>query len=91
MVKSNFIILSMALLMGCATTEPPGIQTVVQRVEIPIAVPCKVEIPVPPVYNFDKLTTDNDIYVKSQALLADRLLSIGYETELSVALNSCVK
>lgn len=76
---------------GCATDTPPGINTVIQKVEIPIAVPCKAEVPVKPDFNFDKLTVDQDIFDKSKAALADRKLHIGYETELLAALNSCIK
>jgi len=84
------LILATLSLVGCATTDPV-IKTVIQRVEIPIEVPCKATVPTMPTYNFDKLTIENDIYAKSQALLADRKLHLGYETELLSALNSCIK
>lgn len=77
-------------LIGCATTEPV-INTVIQEVKVPVAVPCSVAIPVKPEYNFDKVTVDKDIYKKTQAILADRKLRQGYEVELEAALNSCVK
>lgn len=79
------------LLVGCATDTPPGINTVIQKVEIPIAVPCKAEVPPKPDFNFDKLSIDQDIFEKSKAALADRKLHIGYEIELLAALNSCIK
>ena len=78
------------LLAGCATTEPV-INTVIQKVEIPIEVPCKATIPDKPDFNFDKLTTDQDIFDKTKAVLADRKLHLGYEAELLAALNSCIK
>lgn len=77
--------------VGCATTEPSGINTVIQRVEIPIAVPCKAEVPVRPAFNFDKLTTEQDVFDKTKAVLADIKLHLGYEVELLAALNSCIK
>ena len=70
-----------------ATT--PTIQTVVQKVEVPIAMPCVVEIPVTPDFNFDKLSQDNDIFEKTRAALADLQLHKSYETELLAALKSC--
>jgi len=86
------LILTLATLslIGCATTEPV-INTVIQRVEVPIAVPCKAVVPTRPEYNFDKITVDQDIYKKTQAILADRKLRQGYEVELEAALNSCIK
>jgi len=90
----NSVIIAALVLSGCATTQlpsQPGINTVIQKVEIPVSVPCKVKIPEKPAFNFDKLIENDDIYVKSQASLADRLLHLGYEEELLIALNSCVK
>jgi len=79
-----------AILTGCATTEPV-INTIIQKVEVPIAVPCKIAIPVKPDFNFDKVTLEQDIFEKTKALLADRKLSQGYEGELIAALNTCIK
>lgn len=79
------------VLVGCATTREPTINTLIQKVDVPIAVSCKVDMPVKPVYNFSKLGTDADIFDKIKALLADRKLSQGYELEMETALNSCVK
>jgi len=90
-VQNNLLIIGLVVLLsGCATTEPV-INTVIQKVEIPIAVPCKAEVPVKPDFNFDKLTLDQDVFEKTRALLADRKLHLGYETELLAALNSCIK
>ena len=90
MKRGSFALLVLIFLCGCTTT-PEGIRTVIQRVEIPIEVPCKAVIPTSPIFNFDNLKTYQDIEEKSRALLADRLLHLGYETELIAALNSCVK
>lgn len=89
MQNKLFMLVAALALVGCAHDTPPGINTVIQRVEIPIAVPCKAEIPVRPNFNFDKLTTEQDIFDKTKATLADRKLHHGYETELLAALKSC--
>jgi hypothetical protein len=89
-MQNNILILSIILLSGCATTEPV-INTVIQRVEVPIAVPCKAVVPVKPDFNFDKLKAEQTVFDKTKALLADRKLHMGYEGELLTALNSCVK
>ena len=91
MQNKLLILIATLSLVGCATDTPPGINTVIQKVEVPIAVPCKVELPVKPTLNFDKLTTEQDIFDKTKAALADRKLQLGYETELLAALNSCIK
>lgn len=86
-------ILALVLLLvlsGCATREPT-IKTVIQRVEVPISVPCKATVPPEPDFNFKRLSPDHGIYEKTRAILADRKLHIGYEIELLAALNSCIK
>lgn len=81
-----------ALLAGCQTIPvAPVIQTVIQRVEIPIAVPCKEEIPLSPDFKFGQLTIEDDIFIKSQIILSDRQLHLGYEKELLAALEACRK
>jgi len=91
-MQNKLLVLVIVLsLVGCATDTPPGINTVIQKVEVPIAVPCKAEVPIKPTLNFDKLTTEQDVFDKTKAALADRKLQLGYETELLAALNSCIK
>jgi hypothetical protein len=90
MKNKLFILVLAGLLFGCATTDPT-IKTVIQRVEIPISVPCRAKVPEAPDLNFKRLTTDQSIYEKTKALLADRKLHLGYEAELLAALNSCIK
>lgn len=93
--KSKLLIISSIIfLSACATTkqksEPPVVTVFKpQIVEVPIPVPCKVEIPAEPKFNFNELDTEMDIFKKVQALLADRQLSIAYEQELVMALKAC--
>lgn len=88
MQNKFFLLTLMVVIAGCATTEPV-IRTVIQKVEVPIAVPCKAEIPIKPNFNFDKLTIEQDIFDKTKSILADRKLHQGYEIELEAALKSC--
>lgn len=88
MRASNLLILPMFLLAGCGATVPV-VKIETQRVEIPVPVPCKEEYPSKPDFNFDKLTEDQDIHEKAKALLADRQLHLGYETELVAKLKAC--
>jgi hypothetical protein len=90
-MQNSILIISVLFLAGCATTKEPAINTVIQRVEVPISVPCKATIPVKPEFNFDKLTTEQDVFEKTKALLADRKLHLGYEGELLTSLIACTK
>lgn len=87
-MKNIILFFTIILLGGCATTDPV-INTVVQRVEVPIAMPCAAEIPLQPEFNFNKMTIENDIFEKTRAVLADQELHTAYETELLAALKSC--
>ncbi len=90
-MRNNLLIICLAaLLSACATTDPV-INSVVQRVEVPVAMPCKVDVPAVPDFSFPKLRPDQDIFDKSKSILADRELHLGYEAELLAALNSCIK
>lgn len=77
------------VLTGCATQS--SLDVPIQRVEVPIAIPCKAVVPTPPEFGFSKLSPDADIFDKTKTLLADRKLHLAYEAELLAALNSCVK
>ena len=88
-VLSKISILTVVLLLSACATDKPVIQTVVQKVEVPISVPCKVDVPPTPAFNFDLLTADKDIFEKDKALLADRELQKAYSAELLAALKSC--
>lgn len=84
------IVVASLFLVGCDTTpKVPVIKTVIQRVEVPIPIPCKADIPELPDFNFDKLTENDTLFDKSKSLLADRQLHLSYEEELLAALKSC--
>jgi hypothetical protein len=89
-MRNSLLILALAL-TGCATTNGPAVDAVIQKVNVPISIPCTAVVPPAPEYNFSNLTVDEDIFVKTQTLLADRDLSLGYEAQLLAALDSCVK
>jgi hypothetical protein len=94
MLKLNKILLPILIvfLAGCATKPvDPVIQTVIQKVEVPIPVPCNATIPAVPEFGFGSLLETDSIFLKVQTLLADRELHLGYETLLLAALESCVK
>ena len=88
MQSKLILVLATLSSIGCATTEPV-INAVIQKVEVPIAMQCKAVVPAKPEYNFDNITVDQDIFKKTQAILADRKLRQGYEVELEAALKSC--
>lgn len=71
------------LLGGC------GLCPVKPNVEVPIAVPCKVEVPLQPTYRF--LPPYEDIYSGTRDLLGDREVALAYENSLRTALQVCTQ
>lgn len=74
------------VLAGCGTREP-NVRTF--RVEVPVLVPCKTQEIMVPVWATIGLKKTDSLEVKVRALLAERRQRIGYERELSVAVNAC--
>jgi hypothetical protein len=79
------VILSALLLASCATKE----RIVVQKVSVPVGVPCKVKIPDAPPYAVDDLDLNASIFDKAKALLAEREQRKAREAELEAAARSC--
>lgn len=70
------------LLTGCATAPPA-------RVEIPVPVMCRVEMPASPAWATESLAPDAGIWDQVKALLAEREQAAGYIAELRAAASSC--
>lgn len=89
-VKSKLLLIALvSVLASCATYEPPAVRVVTQQVEIPIAIPCIVDVPPPPLFGFETIQNTQSLYSKVQILLSDREMHIAYEIELLGALKSC--
>lgn len=80
------------LLAGCASNEPRPLltETRVERVEVPIRVPCLKEEDVPaiPPTTFKK---GLDLRAKAAAAEADIIAFEGYAARADAALRSCVR
>lgn len=74
-----------ALLAGCASA-PPATQTVY----VPVQTPCVKDVPVAPVYEFDKVPLDASAGEKILALARDWLRGRKYEGELEAVLAGCL-
>ena len=70
-------IVAMVLLAGCGTAPPAT-----QIVEVPVYAPCVKDVPVSPVYEFDKLPLDAPAGDKVLALARDWLRGRKYEGAL---------
>lgn len=81
------LMLVMVALAGCAGQVEPEPRTV--RVEVPVAVPCRVPAVEVPVWATAGLRKGDDIQTKVRALLAERLQRIGYEAQLLAANRAC--
>lgn len=77
-----FLALASLCLVGCAPNPPA-------RVLVPVAVPCKVDAPKPPVWATSALGPDSDIWDQVKALLAERRQRIGYGLQLQAAIDAC--
>lgn len=81
--------LPIILLVSACATNDPVLKVVTQRVEVPVPIACKADVPAVPDYCFPKLTQDSDIFEKSKCLLSDRKLQAAYDVQLNAALQSC--
>lgn len=82
-----FLVVAGTALAGCAGKVEPQISTV--RVEVPVQVPCRApEVAVPP-WAAAGLKKGDSLEVKVRALLAERRQRIGYEKQLSAAVDAC--
>ncbi|MCO3773953.1 hypothetical protein QOU27_25815 [Pseudomonas aeruginosa] len=74
-------------LAGCAGQVEPEPRTV--RVEVPVAVPCRVPAVEVPAWAAAGLKKSDDLQTKVRALLAERRQRIGYEAQLLAANQAC--
>ncbi|MDI3602104.1 hypothetical protein QK358_18555 [Pseudomonas aeruginosa] len=81
------LMLVMVALAGCAGQVEPEPRTV--RVEVPVAVPCRVPAVEVPVWAAAGLRKGDDLQTKVRALLAERRQRIGYEAQLLAANQAC--
>jgi len=82
-----FAIWCAVLMTGCASTPAPT----TQRVDVPIPVPCIMvdEVPVKPVYKFDKLPATASDGEKVIALAVDWPVGRKYEGQLEGIIAGC--
>ncbi|HEJ2758013.1 TPA: hypothetical protein SL232_001046 [Pseudomonas aeruginosa] len=81
------LMLVMVALAGCAGQVEPEPRTV--RVEVPVAVPCRVPAIEVPAWAAAGLRKGDDLQTKVRALLAERRQRIGYEAQLLAANQAC--
>ncbi|EIU1679873.1 hypothetical protein I5E45_10135 [Pseudomonas aeruginosa] len=81
------LMLVMVALAGCAGRQEAEPRTV--RVDVPVAVPCRVPAVEVPAWATAGLKKSDDIQTKVRALLAERLQRIGYEKKLEAAVQAC--
>ncbi|EQB1849737.1 hypothetical protein [Pseudomonas aeruginosa] len=74
-------------LAGCAGRQDAEPRTV--RVEVPVAVPCRVPAVEVPAWAAAGLKKSDDLQTKVRALLAERRQRIGYDAQLLAANRAC--
>lgn len=91
-MKSSKLIVALLLsfgLSGCFGTMEPF---TVQKVEVPVKVPCKITMPDKQAMPFTEAKKDeSDIFVIVQKALAEIEFRQGYETKLEAAIQECNK
>jgi len=81
-------VISVMFLAACETTAPV-IRTEIQRVEVPIPIPCQREIPTRPDFSFEQLSVQDPLIDKAKSILSDRQLHLAYEELLVATLEAC--
>lgn len=84
----NMLKLAPLLLLTACASPAPLLQPPIE-VKVPIAVPCRAEMPAKPAWPMDGLPADADIYTQAKTLLAEIEARIGYEIELEAAVRAC--
>lgn len=85
-MKPLLLLPTLALLTACASA--PGTVSPIE-VKVPVAMPCKVEVPPPPAFAVDALPLGAGIWQQMLALRAERLQRKGYEAVLTAAVEGC--
>ncbi|OPE34960.1 hypothetical protein [Pseudomonas aeruginosa] len=81
------LLLGLCLLFAGCAASPTTPRSV--RVEVPLAVPCRVPDVRPPSWASATLQAGDSLQAKVRALLAERRQRQGYELELQAALRAC--
>ncbi len=66
-----------------------GCETTTKVVKVPVSVPCKVDLPKPPVWATESLKPEASIFDQVKALLAERRQRQGYQQQLEAAIAGC--
>ena len=95
-MKAHWCLLLAPLLSACATQKCPPpeqkIEYVPQRVEVPVEVRCRIEIPARPAYALDDpALIDKDLLAKASAALTEIEQRRAYEEKLEAALRTCTE
>lgn len=80
--------LALCLLLGACASRPPEITTP-KVVEVPVAVPCPVELPAKPSYATDEVPLTAGIFDLVKALLITLDQRAEYEAKLEAVANAC--
>lgn len=85
-MKSMLVLVG--LLVGCAST-PPQVITQTKTVEVPVAMPCKVQPVARPAWALDQVDPAADVFTKGRAALVEVGQRAAYEIRLEAAVAAC--
>ena len=87
-MRSLYLFIPILFLAGCSTTG----STIVTRtvtVEVPVVAKCAAPIPDRPTYELDRVSVNDDVYVKGRAALIEIQQRKAYEEKLQAAAKAC--
>lgn len=79
------LVFAVSLLTGCGTIT----RTVIEKIEVPLPIPCNIVPPQKPVMPFSETGPSEDIFDNVKRLLAEIQERIGYEVQLEAAIKAC--
>lgn len=86
-MKCRISLLSLFVL----TLSACGERIVIQKVNVPVSIPCITEMPQEPKYVTDNWVSGQDIWKQSMLLLAERQQRIADQNVLRAAIGGCIK
>lgn len=85
-ILKTILICILLLTAGCASLIP---RVQIEKVEVPIPVPCNIVPPSKPAMPFSDVELSGSLFTDSKRALAEIQLRIGYELQLEAAIKAC--
>ena len=88
-MRALYLTLALPFLIGCSATPEKEIVTRTVKAEVPVKVLCKAPVVERPTFELDKMSVNDDLYVKGRAAMAEIKQREAYEERLRAAVAAC--